>query len=265
LNDGKSCEGSFVVNMGGCEGANNIQLKLEDIQSLKNQVVCQPLVVHQFEAAAVTFSVQWDPNLLEFQEITGLHPNIANFIGGGSVFLDQAYAGKLSMLFYNTQNPGTSIQVPNGDTLLQLCFKAIGMPDTCTQVMFANDPAGLVFEDVNGKVLPVNTISGNFCIRSVLDAGNMARKNPLRLVLSPSLASAGEQVQVGLDCAGTPANAGVLEVWNEQGQMISKHQIYLQNGNQQWSLSTEGWATGVYVVRIQTENAQVSSRMLIGQ
>jgi hypothetical protein len=58
---------------------------------------------------------------------------------------------------------------------------------------------------------------------------------------------------------------GALEVWNEQGQLIFKRQIQIENGYQQWSLSTEGWATGVYVVRVQTENALVSSRMLIGQ
>ena len=264
LNDGRSCAGAFQVNMGGCDGANNIQLALADVQSLKNQVVCQPMVVHQFEAAAVTFSVQWDPNLLEFQEITDLHPNIANFVGGGSVFLDQVYAGKLSMLFYNTQNPGTGITVPNGDTLLQICFKSIGMPDTCTQVMFANDPAGLVFEDVNGAILPVNTEGGAFCIRSVLDAGNSIKAQRLNLNLSPSLSVAGSPVQVGLD-TDAPANAGVLEVWNEQGQLIFQRQIQVQNGYQQWTLATEGWATGVYVVRVQTENALVSNRMLIGR
>jgi hypothetical protein len=264
LNDGKSCKGAFEVNMGGCNGTNNIQLKLADVQSLKNQVVCQPMVVQQFEAAAVTFSVQWDPNLLEYKELTDLHPNIANFVGGGSVFLDQVYAGKLSMLFFNTQNPGTSITVPNGDTLLQICFKSIGIPDTCTQVMFANDPTGLVFEDVNGAVLPVNTQGGDLCIRSVLDAGNSIKAQRLNLILSPSLSVAGNPVQVGLN-TDAQANMGKLEVWNEQGQLIFQRQIQIQNGYQQWSLATEGWATGVYVVRIQTENALVSSRMVIGR
>ena len=265
LSDGKSCEGTFEVNMGGCDGVNNIQLELADVQSLKNQVVCQPLVVQQFDAAAVTFSLQWDPNLLEFQEIIDLHPNIENFVGGANVFLDQVYAGKLSMLFYNTQNPGTSITLPNGDTLLQVCFKSIGMPDTCTQVMFANAPAGLVFEDVTGAVLPVNAEGGDFCIRSVLDAGNTLKTQHLHLMLSPSLSVAGSPVQVGLDGSDAQANMGALEVWNEQGQLIFKRQIQIENGYQQWTLSTEGWATGVYLVRVQTENALVSSRMLIGQ
>ena len=265
LNDGKSCEGAFEVNMGGCDGVNNIQLALADVQSLQNQVVCQPLVVHQFEAAAITFSLQWDPSLLEFQEITDLHPNIADFVGGANIFLDQVYAGKLSMLFYNTQNPGTSITLPNGDTLLQVCFKSIGMPDTCTQVMFANDPSGLVFEDITGAVLPVNAEKGDFCIRSVLDAGNTFKTQRLHLILSPSLSAAGSQVQVGLDCTDAPTNEGVLEVWNEQGQLVFQRPLQLENGYQQLSLATEGWATGVYVVRVQTENALVSSRMLIGQ
>jgi len=265
LSDGKSCMGSFDVNMGGCDNAQNIQLDLADVQSLKNGVVCQPLVVHHFEAATVTFSMQWDPSLLEFQEITGLHPNIANFVGGGNLFLDQVYTGKMSILFYNNQAPGANIVVPDGDTLLEICFKTLAVPDTCTQVGFGTDPAGIIFEDVTGAVLPVNTENGDFCIRSVLDAGNTLKPQRLHLMLSPSLSVAGSPVQVGLDGADAQANMGALEVWNEQGQLIFKRQIQIENGYQQWSLSTEGWATGVYVVRVQTENALVSSRMLIGQ
>jgi hypothetical protein len=265
LTDGKSCMGSFDVNMGGCDNAQNIQLDLADVQSLKNGVVCQPLVVHHFEAAAVTFSMQWDPNLLEYQKITSLHPSIANFVGGGNLFLDQVYAGKMSILFYNNQAPGTSIVVPDGDTLLEICFKTLAVPDTCTQVGFGTDPAGIIFEDINGLVLPVNAGSGTFCTVSVLDAGHFPDAQGLQLHLLPNLIKAGDLVQIGLEPGAAPLGACLLEVWSQEGKLLYQRKIYLQNGDQQWTLSTEGWATGVYLVRVQTENALVSSRMLIGQ
>lgn len=56
---------------------------------------------------------------------------------------------------------------------------------------------------------------------------------------------------------------GMLQVLNSSGQLIYSDALAIQNGQNKMGVNTTGWAKGIYLVSVRTENAVKNTRLMV--
>lgn len=105
--------------------------------------VCLDLDLVDFtDILSVQFSIQWDPGVIDFQNVTGLNPSITG-LDMGDFDLSQVDNGILTFNWSNGQpcNTATSgVTLPDGADFFKLCFTATGVYGNHTFVQIVDQP-----------------------------------------------------------------------------------------------------------------------------
>ena len=100
-----------------------VTLALSDVSGAKGETVCMPLRVFNFQnIESIQASVNWDPNIAQFNSIGGFGlPGLGN----GSFGINSVDEGKLSFVWFDdtTNSPAT---LQDGSSLFELCFQCCG-------------------------------------------------------------------------------------------------------------------------------------------
>jgi len=164
VQDGKSCDYSFEVNMGACTPSDNVVVDFPRDTVAPGKAICVPVSSQNFTGlSGVSFSIQWDPAILSFTSVQNYHPEIPS----GIVTLNEAKRAEgLLGVFMFQPDPTNSIDVPNGGAIFEVCFTAVGPVMSCSGLTLTNNPSQVDASGATGQ-RAVSVDTGAICILNV--------------------------------------------------------------------------------------------------
>ncbi|MBL7827987.1 MAG: T9SS type A sorting domain-containing protein [Saprospiraceae bacterium] len=255
IEDGIGCGLYFQMDMSGCDASENIHFSIDTVAALPDSIVCTPIRVEHFEVVSAAFSVNWNPSLLEYQNYSNVHPSIAGFFNPSEFLnISQTENGKIGIQLFDLSWPGTVIDIPEHDALLDLCFRVIDTVSNCTPVTVGTDPSILAFEDEQGIPLALSTTPGLVCPDTVQTSSavlDMTRRQP---VIWPNPVPAGSSISfIGFEPGTSPT---VIRLVDMQGAEVRNH-ILAIDATGAASMSLSGILPGIYTVQVQMNPAQI--------
>lgn len=163
VEDGKSCGHSFTINMNACNAMDNVVFALPDTVSPPGSTICVPLTVQNFDLVGASFSLDWDPTILSYIDVQNPHPAIGTF-NASNLNTQSTNIGQLGTIIYDQVNLGNVISIPDGETLLEVCFNVIGVLGECSPVLVTNAPSAINIEDELGAAVALTAIDGEVCV-----------------------------------------------------------------------------------------------------
>ncbi|HMQ49130.1 MAG TPA: cohesin domain-containing protein [Saprospiraceae bacterium] len=138
---------------------NGFYLNIADATVDPGEQFCVPITAQNFsDVVGMAFTVNYNPDLLEFDQLTNLNPGLPLFSVAGSTgtppVLDDGF---ITVNWYNEQLTG--INLPNGATIMEMCFTALGS-GISTEIDFSSDIAAIEISDSNQDIIPFNGNSG---------------------------------------------------------------------------------------------------------
>ena len=119
VEDGKSCEARFSLNMAGCEA---VSFSLPFLNARPGDTVCLPLQVSNFsKIGALEMSFSWDTTVLGFLQAGNFNTNMKG-LGAGSISI---VGGKLVLSWLDANFTG-GVTLPDNTTLFEFCFRVKG-------------------------------------------------------------------------------------------------------------------------------------------
>jgi gliding motility-associated-like protein len=119
VEDGKSCEARFTLNMAGCEA---VTFSLPLLNALPGDTICLPLRVKDFDkVGALEMSFSWDTTVLGFIQARNFNPDMKG-LGTGSI---STSGGKLVLSWLDANLSG-GISLPDNAELFSFCFRVKG-------------------------------------------------------------------------------------------------------------------------------------------
>lgn len=163
VEDGKSCGHTFQMDMGGCDATDNVELILPDTVSPPGSTLCIPINVQNFDLVGASFSLNWDPTILQYVDVQNAHPAIGTF-NSSNLNTQSTNNGRLGTIIYDQDNLGNVISIPNGETLMEICFNVIGQLGDCTPLTITNSPSAINIEDEMGAAVALTALPGQVCV-----------------------------------------------------------------------------------------------------
>lgn len=163
VEDGKSCDYTFQINMDVCDASNNVTLALPELVAAPGTQVCVPLTSQNIQGIlGMSWSVSWDSALLQYTGIQNLNP-LLGMLGNESNLNDQsAIQGYLGYSF--TDGTFNGINIPDGETLFEMCFTVLGVIGQCSPLDIGSFPTLVSMDDNIGNQLAVTVDTGQVCI-----------------------------------------------------------------------------------------------------
>jgi hypothetical protein len=140
--------GEVSVNGSGC--AQGLTISGGNVTGACGSEVCVPFTVENFnEVATMGFSLNFDPNALEFVRFQ----NYANLTGFGNGNTNLFGPGLLRVIWasINAENEA----LPDGAVLFEICFRVLGPGGQADQITLGNDPV-IEIADVNNVIQTVD-------------------------------------------------------------------------------------------------------------
>jgi len=140
----------------GTVGPPALTLTLADVQSMQGAQVCLPLTVTNFtDIKSMQFSVNYNAAILTF---TGPQSFNATLPGWGAAAITNPSAGNLVINWSNA----TGVTLPNGASLVQLCFNVVG--NTTTDVTITGTPTPISVTNGSNAAVTTTTNSGTITL-----------------------------------------------------------------------------------------------------
>ena len=120
--------------------------------------VCVPVTVNDFDGiASLQFSLQWDPTVLQFNEVTNF--NLPD-LNAASFNTTQTASGQTAMAWFD--NTAQGVTLADGTILFEMCFTVLGVDGTSSGIIFTDNPTQreaatsnntITFTETNGSVI----------------------------------------------------------------------------------------------------------------
>lgn len=192
VEDGKSCPTSFTMDFSSCT-AITFNFPLQNVSP--GQVECLPVTVKDFNmVGSMQYSVTWDPNVLQFQNIQNPNPALTDL--DNSINQD----GNQTLLVSWFDAGTTGVTLGDGSVLFEMCFNVIGQPGASSPVIMGNTPLNVEILDTDENPYGVIVNGGQV---TVSNAALFVQIDPMDLTCSNSA-----------DGAFTVTVAGGVEPYN---------------------------------------------------
>src|SRR5690606_7882496 len=114
--------------------------------------ICVPLTVQDFnDVGTFQFVLAWNPSILAFNSVNYKNPILS--ANGSSLADNQEFADQGLIFFSWYTFSATAIEIPDQDTLIEVCFEAVGDPGERTEVtMGPYNSTGIDFTDIDGPI-----------------------------------------------------------------------------------------------------------------
>ncbi|MEO1624215.1 MAG: gliding motility-associated C-terminal domain-containing protein [Bacteroidota bacterium] len=158
--------GNASVNLVSSDGevtiasASGFQLIAADTMAANGDTVCIPVTIRGFnDIVAMTFAIQWDDSVLDFVSATPFNsPN--------QTILAPPNGNRFNYVYSSITGLGQSL--PDGDTLIVLCFEVVGAVGSSGDVEFVPTSAGTfeIGQDQGGSnvAIPFTTFDGTITV-----------------------------------------------------------------------------------------------------
>jgi len=131
IEDGKSCAGSVVVDLTGCEA---VSFKLPLANARPGERICLPLTVENFNNVSVfQGTITWDESVLRFDGVENFNSDLTNS-------QESFETPAPNLLTYSWLDALTGYDLPDEAVLFEVCFEVIGVFGQSSPVGFTDDP-----------------------------------------------------------------------------------------------------------------------------
>ncbi len=127
------------------------------LNAAAGSTVCVPVTVNDFDAiASLQFSLQWDPAVIQFNEVTNF--NLPD-LNAASFNTTQTASGQTAMAWFD--NTAQGVTLADGTILFEMCFTVLGGDGTSSSIVFTDSPTQreaananntITFTETNGSV-----------------------------------------------------------------------------------------------------------------
>lgn len=127
----------------------------------KGQSICLDVKVADFiQMLSMQYTIQWDPTVLKFVKTDGFK---LPYLSKESFGAHATARGVLTFLWID--NTLTGINIPDGDSIFQLCFEAIGSKGSSSKIAIVGTPTPM--EAVNSKeqILSIKGTEGSVVVK----------------------------------------------------------------------------------------------------
>jgi len=163
--DGKACPASFTMDMNVCDPSDNITLVFPDtIAPPATSNFCVPLTVENFDIVSGSFSINWDPAVLQYIGVSNQNQVLDPFTGT-TLNPGNAANGQIGLVLYDQTTIGNVLSIPNGETLFEVCFNVVGVLGQCSGLTISNSPTAVSFEGNVGQTLALSADPGSVCVQ----------------------------------------------------------------------------------------------------
>jgi len=160
VEDGKSCGHTFQIVMGVCDATDNVVLSFPEIIAPPGSTVCVPLTVQNYNSVSASFSITWDPTVLQY---TGISNGDTSYVDPANFNTLQVSSGYLGAIVFNSDSLGAVISIPDGQAIFDICFTVIDSLGICSGLGITNTPSPVIIEGDMGQVLAVTVDTGFVC------------------------------------------------------------------------------------------------------
>lgn len=221
VEDGKSCEASFVVDLQGCDA---VSFHLPYLNKLPGDTVCMPVTATGFTGVGVMeLDISWDTSVLHYIKLADINPSLTGF-NTANVNLTPNKS-QLNIQWLDAALGGVS--VPSGDTLFSLCFTVSGQLGDKSPVRFS--PAMIPSETI-GTPVPtplgfifnsgqVNVSTARMFFDVVVDSVSCNKMNDGQLLVIVAGGEAPYEVTYRRITPSTPLLSGTDVISGSSGQL----------------------------------------------
>lgn len=138
-----------------------VTLTIPDANVPLGSTTCIDITASNFvDVESMQFSLNWDPDEIEFVEIQSV--NLPGATVPGNFVTALAPAGALTFEW----DAASPLTLNDGDVIMTICYTAVGMPNTCSEIEVTDFPlAGQVItSNSNGENIGIVGQIGDFCI-----------------------------------------------------------------------------------------------------
>ena len=126
-----------------------INLKISDSEATTGERVCVDVVATSFtNVMSMQYTIEWDPSLLQFAALGKFQLKDLTTNNFGAHMATQ---GKLTFSWFDQALQ--SVSVPDGTSIYQLCFEAIGAAGSSTQIVFSEMPVPFEISNKVGDII----------------------------------------------------------------------------------------------------------------
>lgn len=160
VEDGKSCGATFQINMSACDPTQNIGVSAPNLTVPPGGQICIPLKVENFNGIlSYSFNMTWDPTVLQYASFQNVNPLLVGFNPAQDV---TPFGSSVSLTFLST--PLNGVSIPDGGSLLEICFNVLGTLGDCTPITSPNAPAQIDFTNNLGEPVGFTFTNGQVCV-----------------------------------------------------------------------------------------------------
>ena len=164
VEDGKSCGAMFQINMNTCTPSNNVTISLPEVISPPGSQICIPITVQNFtDILGASFSLTWDPTVLQYVSIQNANPAIQPFTASGNLNEQNSGQGYLGIIYFDNSPTSPGVDIPNGQTLVEVCFNVLAPIGTCTPLDVQSFPTLITMDNAQGQQLAITVDTGQVC------------------------------------------------------------------------------------------------------
>ena len=145
----------------GTSYAGILNLKANEVESAPGKLACVDISVANFRnVISMQYSLTWNPAVLKFSNVHGFQ---LPFLGEPNFGNHRAAQGVLTFVWIDNTLKG--IDLPDGNSIYQVCFEVVGKSGEESTVAITNKPTP--FESVNAeeKLLEIQASNGKVTVK----------------------------------------------------------------------------------------------------
>lgn len=237
--------------------AQQVMLKTPDMTVTPGANIHLDFQVENYDLiAGLQFSVNWDPSVLEYISVDNF--GLPNMTSDGNFGATEVSEGKLRFLWYQQDLNGVTLE--DMSTIFSIWFKAVGDPNTSTQVMITNDPIEIEVVNPQGMV-PHIVNNGTITIEGANAGTETVTQDFILFQNSPNPFKEITYITFNLE----QNTRGRLSIHNGAGKVIFQQNGIFNTGLNRIPVSRDLFpSSGSYFYTLETKRA-VATRQLIAQ
>lgn len=208
------------------------------------------------DVAGIQFTLNWDPDVLSFTEVTGFGLEDMSIENFGT---NDAGNGVLTFYWYDLTTSG--VTVVDGHEIFTLQFQVVGDLHSFTQLMFSDDPTVIEVVNSDNEILPFDLENGMISVGGITSAGEPdAGLSPSRV--SPNPFTEGTVLRFSLE----HASIAQISIFNSEGKQVHQKDVHLGAGAHAIRID-RSWlpAPGNYYLQIKTETFTDTKKLIYVQ
>ena len=240
----------------GTLAAQEVVLKTPDLEVDPDETFSLDLQVEDFELiTGLQFSVNWDPEVLEFVNVDNFGlPGLTTEGNFGTMQVDQ---GILRFAWFHQELTGVTL--PDMSTVFSVKFKVVGDPNTNTQVTITNVPIVVEVVSTSG-MLPFNIQNGTVTVMGPNAANETISTDFVLYQNSPNPFSEVSYIRFDLN----KSTQTHLSIYDQTGRVVYTESAYYSAGSHAIPIERNLFqSAGTYVYTLQTANGTATRQLVV--